>query len=56
LNSLIDVGIEIEYVHEYPFCFFNFHPDMKKREDGYYYFQNELFNIPMIFSLKGKKR
>ncbi len=56
VNSLIAVGIEIDFIHEFPFGFFQLHPEMKRGEDGYYYFQNELFNVPMIFSLKGKKK
>lgn len=56
VNSLITVGIEIEFIHEFPYGFFPLHSEMKRGEDGYYYFQNELFNVPMIFSLKGKKK
>ena len=55
INSLIDVGLQIEFIHEFPYCFFNFHPDMIKKEDGYWHYQNKLFNVPMIFSLKAKK-
>ncbi|MHA1155260.1 MAG: class I SAM-dependent methyltransferase [Candidatus Heimdallarchaeota archaeon] len=56
LNSLITAGIDIEFIHEFPFGFFPLHPDMKRGEDGYFYFQNDLFNVPIIFSLKGKKK
>ncbi|MHA1220605.1 MAG: SAM-dependent methyltransferase, partial [Candidatus Heimdallarchaeota archaeon] len=55
INALLNVGLQIEFIHEFPFCFFNFHPNMEKREDGYWHFTNELFNVPMIFSLKAKK-
>lgn len=56
INSLIEVNLEIEYMHEYPYCFFPIHSNMKKGKDNYYHFQNELFNVPMMFSLKAKKK
>ncbi|MFW9924518.1 MAG: class I SAM-dependent methyltransferase [Candidatus Thorarchaeota archaeon] len=56
INSLIDLGFQIEFLHEFPFGFFPLHPDMKKGKDGYYYFQNKLFNIPMIFSIRAIKK
>jgi SAM-dependent methyltransferase len=55
INSLITVDLKIEFLHEFPFCFFQIHPDMKKRNDGYWEFQNFKFTIPMMFSLKACK-
>jgi SAM-dependent methyltransferase len=56
INSLLEVGLDIEFIHEYPYGFFPLHPNMKKSEDGYFYFQDEKFNVPMMFSLKAKKK
>ena len=56
LNSIIKIGLEIEFLHEFPFCFFQFHPDMKKREDGYWEFETFEYSIPVIFSLKAHKK
>ena len=55
LNSLIENGLSIEFLHEFPFSFFSIHPAMEEREDGYWYFKNSEFNVPMIFSLKAIK-
>jgi len=55
LNSLLRVKLEIEFLHEFPFSFFQIHPDMKQREDKYWEFQTFKFSIPMIFSLKAHK-
>jgi len=56
INSLIKVNLEIEFLHEFPFSFFQIHPDMKQREDKYWEFQTFTYSIPMIFSLKANKK
>jgi len=56
INSLIENGLQIEFIHEFPYCFFPIHPDMIKGENQYYHFQNNLFNVPMMFSLKAIKK
>ena len=55
VNSLIDVDLKIEFLHEFPFCYHNIHPDMKLREDGYYEFINLNFSVPMMFSIRAHK-
>ena len=55
INSLIKIGLEFDYLHEFPYSFFPLHPNMKKGADGYYYFENKSFNVPMMFSLKARK-
>jgi len=52
INSLIRNGLRIEFLHEFPFSFSPIHPSMEKCEDGYWYFKDTGFNIPMIFSLR----
>lgn len=56
INSLLKVGLEIEFFHEFPFSFFQIHPDMKRREDRYWEFQTFKHSVPMIFSLKAHKK
>ncbi|MFW9901931.1 MAG: class I SAM-dependent methyltransferase [Candidatus Thorarchaeota archaeon] len=56
INSLIKANLEIEFLHEFPFTFFSIHPDMKKREDGYWEFKNYEFTVPMMFSIKAHKK
>ena len=56
INSLIIYGLEIEFLHEFPFGFFQIHPDMQQRDDGYWEFQTFEFSIPMLFSLRAKKK
>lgn len=56
INSLLGVNLEIEFLHEFPYTFFGIHPDMKKREDGYWEFENFNFTVPMMFSIKAYKK
>jgi SAM-dependent methyltransferase len=55
INVLIHNNLKLDYLHEFPFSFHKFHPDMKKREDGYYEFQILRFSVPMMFSIKAHK-
>ena len=56
INALLKVNFELLFLHEFPFSFFRIHPDMKRREDGYWEFQTFKHSIPMMFSLKAKKK
>ena len=56
INSLLKANLEIEFLHEFPFTFFSIHPDMRKREDGYWEFSNYEFTVPMMFSIKTHKK
>lgn len=55
LNSLIRSGLGIEFLHEFPFSFFPIHPAMEEGADGYWHFEDDTFNVPMVFSLKAIK-
>ncbi|MFX0001806.1 MAG: class I SAM-dependent methyltransferase [Candidatus Hermodarchaeota archaeon] len=56
INTIINANLVIEFLHEFPFAFFNIHPDMKQREDGYWEFINLEFSVPMMFSIKAYKK
>ncbi len=56
INALLDANLEIEFLHEFPYTFFNIHPDMKEREDGYWEFENLKFSVPMMFSIRAHKK
>lgn len=55
INSLIQVNLKIEYLHEFPYGFFGLHPDMKKRDDRLWEFQTLKYSVPMMFSIKAHK-
>lgn len=56
LNSLLKANLEIEYLHEFPEMYFQMHPDLKKHDDGLWRFQTLKYSVPMIFSVKAKKK
>jgi len=56
INALINANLEIEFLHEFPYTFFNIHPDMKQREDRYWEFTNLEFTVPMMFSIRAHKK
>ncbi|MCG7845365.1 MAG: class I SAM-dependent methyltransferase [Methanomassiliicoccales archaeon] len=55
INALVDEGLRVDFLHEFPYCFFPMHPAMELREDGYWYLPEKNFNVPMLFSLKATK-
>ena len=55
INSLLQVGLRLEYVHEFPFSFFERHPDMERCEDGLWRFRTKEWSFPMTFSIKARK-
>ncbi len=56
INSLIEQGLKIEYVHEFPFTMYDQFPGfMEKNEKGQYVLKNKKIQIPLLFSLKATK-
>jgi SAM-dependent methyltransferase len=55
INSIIEAGLRIEYLHEFPFALRAKFPTMVKGEDGYWRFTREHNMIPLLFSLKASK-
>jgi len=55
INSLIEAGLNIEFIHEFPFSFHGFHPDVKKDEDGLWRFQTLKPEMPLTLAIKAVK-
>ena len=55
LNSLLEAGLSIEEVKEYPFTTFCHFPFVEKCEDRYWRIKNKEFEIPLMFSIKATK-
>ena len=55
INSIIDSGLQIEFLHEFPFALRAKFPTMVKGEDGYWRFTREHNMVPLLFSLKARK-
>ena len=52
VNALIGADLKIEYVHEYPFSFFQALPQMRQRIDGWWELDEYCGNIPFMLSIK----
>ncbi len=55
ISALIDVGLTIESVKEYPYTFFPQFPFMEEFEKGVWRFKKDKYNLPLIFSIRANK-
>lgn len=55
LDAVIDAGLQLEFLHEFPFCAWEMFPFMDKGEDGYYRLRGDSDRIPLLFSLRARK-
>lgn len=56
INALIEEGLKIEYVHEFPFTMYDQFPGfMEKNKKDQYVLKNKKIQIPLLFSLKATK-
>ena len=56
VTSLVDAGLQIEFLHEFPFSAYAALPDMEKGDDGYYRLRQHDGLVPFLFSLKARKK
>ena len=58
MNSLISQGLIIEFLHEFPFCGWNYFKEMEKGDDQWHYLKDESKRalVPLMFSLKATRR
>jgi SAM-dependent methyltransferase len=55
VSVLAAAGLRIQFLHEFNKCPFQMFPFFKKREDGYYYYDNPTVQLPLVFSIKATK-
>lgn len=56
INSLADAGLSIEFLHEYNRMFYKAMPSMVKHRDGYWYMPGYENKIPLVFTIKARKK
>lgn len=54
ITALIEAGLTIEFLHEFPFCVYDAHPNFVKDGDWWYY-PDRKDDVPMTFSIKARK-
>lgn len=55
INALIDAGLKIEFLHEFPFAARAKFPFMEKGVDGWWRLPKHYVQIPFLFSLQARK-
>jgi hypothetical protein len=55
VNSLLEADLRLEYIHEFPFSFFERHPGMVRCEHGLWRFRQKEWSFPMTFSINARK-
>ena len=55
VNALLDAGLRLQFLHEYPFGFYQHHPLMVREEDGRWWFREHQESVPLIFSIRAIK-
>ena len=55
VTALADAGLNIEFLHEFPFCNYQALPSMVRGEDGWWRFPEHNDSIPQMFSIRASK-
>ena len=55
LNALIDAGLTIEFLHEFPFAARAKFPFMERGLDGWWHLPPQYIQIPFLFSIRARK-
>ena len=55
VTSLIDAGLQIEFLHEHPFTHHGVGDLALKGDDGYYHLRSGDGLMPMLFSLRAQQ-
>lgn len=55
LNSLLDAGLRLEFLHEFPVCGYRHMPFMVQGEDGWWRLPEHQESVPLMFSVKARK-
>jgi SAM-dependent methyltransferase len=56
VNSLIASGLEIEFLHEFPYTVYDCFPNLEKIGERRWVFKNLRETIPYLFSIKARKK
>ncbi|UCF70148.1 MAG: methyltransferase domain-containing protein [candidate division WOR-3 bacterium] len=54
VNALVEAGLRIEFLHEFPFSVYDDCPWLVQRKDGLWYHKNKDIKAPLTFSIKAR--
>ncbi len=52
---MIEAGLRLDFLHEFPFCSFQAFPFMRQAPDGWWRLSEGDGTVPLLFSLKASK-
>jgi SAM-dependent methyltransferase len=55
VSSVIDAGLRLDFLHEFPYCTFPALPFMEQHDDAMWYLTKGNGRVPLLFSLKATK-
>jgi SAM-dependent methyltransferase len=55
ITALIQAGLSLEFVHEFPYTVYPAFPFLERAEDGYWYLPGKALTIPLLFSIRARK-
>lgn len=55
INALIESGLRIDFLHEFPYSSYNSHPFLRQSDDGRWRYPEKPDSIPLMFSLKASR-
>ncbi len=55
-NVLTKVGLEVLFIHEFPFCHYGCFPNMEQNVKGQWYMEGFENLLPLMYSIKAKKK
>jgi 2-polyprenyl-3-methyl-5-hydroxy-6-metoxy-1,4-benzoquinol methylase len=54
-TALIDAGLRLEFIHEFPYSIERWFPFMERGDDGYYHMPESMPLIPLLYSIRAHK-
>lgn len=55
VTAVVDSGLRLDFLHEFPYCSYPALPFMEHRDDGMWYLTKSALAVPLLFSLKATK-
>jgi SAM-dependent methyltransferase len=55
VNNLINAGLKIEFIHEYPFVSWKSLPFLEEKEDGWWYLPEKYPQLPLTLTIRARK-
>ncbi|NLF00027.1 MAG: methyltransferase domain-containing protein [Anaerolineales bacterium] len=56
INALIGAGLHIQFLHEFPYCFYQMTPYLVQDDAGWWRLPGNDESVPLMFSLRATKR